>query len=158
MSAKKLMGCALVMVSSLFLVNAWANGNAIEEAEKLLDNLGMKAVFEKSITQNLDFQLQQNPELLPYIGVMKKFLAKHMSYESLKDDMVKLYATTFTVQELKDIRAFYSTETGKKTLEKLPELGRISNQLGNERVQKNIAELHQALEDAAKLVENSKQL
>ncbi len=148
----------LFTLSSLFFISAWASEEALNEAGKLLEDLGMQEIFEKSIDQNLEFQLQQNPDLLPYVGVMKNFLAKHMSYESLKNDMINLYSTTFTVQELKEIRAFYSTETGKKTLQKLPELGRISNQLGNQRVQENISELHQALENAAKLVEDSKKL
>jgi hypothetical protein len=155
---KKLICCTLFMMSPLFSMNVWANDEAVAEAEKLLDNLGMEAILEQSITQSLDFQVQKNPELVPYVGVMKAFLAKHMSYESLKDDIVNLYSTTFSVQELKDISAFYSTETGKKTLQKLPELARISNQLGSDRVQENIEELHQMLEGASKLVEESKQL
>jgi hypothetical protein len=155
---KKLICCTLFMMSPLFSMNVWANDEAVAEAEKLLDNLGMEAILEQSITQSLDFQVQKNPELVPYVGVMKAFLAKHMSYESLKDDIVNLYSTTFSVQELKDISAFYSTETGKKTLQKLPELARISNQLGSDRVQENIEELHRMLEGASKLVEESKQL
>lgn len=146
------------MMSPLFSMNTWANDEAVEEAEKLLTNLGMEEILEQSIAQSLDFQVQQNPELVPYVGVMKAFLAKHMSYESLKNDIVNLYSTTFSVQELKDISAFYSTDTGKKTLQKLPELARISNQLGNDRVQENLEELHQMLEEASKLVEESKQL
>ncbi len=155
---KKLICCTLFIMSPLFSMNVWANDEAVAEAEKLLDNLGMEEILEQSITQSLDFQVQKNPELVPYVGVMKAFLAKHMSYESLKDDIVNLYSTTFSVQELKDISAFYSTETGKKTLQKLPELARISNQLGSDRVQENIEELHQMLEGASKLVEDSKQL
>jgi len=157
-NVKKLIFCALVLVSPLFFVSAWANQESVVEAEKLLEKLGMEQIFENSITQNLDFQIQQSPELLPYLGVMKKFLAKYMSYDSLKKDIVDLYSTSFSVQELKDISTFYSTDTGKKTLEKLPELARMSNQLGNNRVQENINELHQMLEKAAKLVENSKPL
>jgi hypothetical protein len=155
---KKLICCTLFMMSPLLSMNVWANDEAVAEAEKLLDNLGMEEILEQSITQSLDFQVEKNPELVPYVGVMKAFLAKHMSYESLKDDIVNLYSTTFSVQELKDISAFYSTETGKKTLQKLPELARISNQLGSDRVQENIEELHQMLEGASKLVEESKQL
>ena len=157
-SKKTLIFFPLVFMSSLFFASAWANDESVVEAEKLLDKLGMEQIFDNSITQNLDFQIQQSPELLPYLGVMRKFLAKHMSYDSLKKEIVDLYSTTFSVQELRDISAFYSTDTGKKTLEKLPELARISNQLGNDRVQENINELQQMLEKAAKLVENSKPL
>lgn len=165
-----------IVISFLCLSSAWAsepieklvveelsgeNVSSKEEivaAEQLLNALGMKEILEESIDQSLNFQIQQNPELIPYLGVMKNFLAKHMSYDSLKEDIVNLYATTFSVQELTDISAFYATETGKKTLKKLPELTRVSSELGNSRVQENLGELHEMLENAAKLVEKSKQL
>ena len=157
-SVKALILFPLAFMSSLFFTSAWANDDSVVEAERLLDKLGMEQIFDNSITQNLDFQIQQSPELLPYLGVMRKFLAKQKIYDSLKKDIVDLYSTTFSVQELRDISAFYSTDTGKKTLEKLPELARMSSQLGNDRVQENINELQQMLEKAAKLVENSKPL
>ncbi len=160
---KKYVYCAVVALP-LFLVNVSAselaedaaNQEAIIEAEKLLSNIDMAEILEQSINQQLDFQIQQSPELLPYRGVMQAFLNKHMGYASLKDDIVNLYSTTFSVRELKDISAFYSTETGKKTLQKLPSLTRMSTQIGSERVQANLEELHQMLENAAKLVEGSK--
>lgn len=155
---------SVIVVSAFLVVNVAADESvsntaspeAIAEAEKLLSNMDMEAILGQSIAQQLDFQIQQSPELLPYRGVMQAFLDKHMSYASLKDDIVDLYSTTFSVQELKDISAFYSTETGKKTLQKLPALTHMSNQIGNERVQENLEELHQMLENAAKLVEGSK--
>jgi hypothetical protein len=112
-----------------------------KEAEKLLDMVGTQAVMEQSMSQMLDIQLQQNPALAPYKGVMMEFLNKNMSYESLKPDLVKMYSEEFTSSELREINAFYSTNVGKKSIEKMPKLMMQGGQLGATRVQENINDL-----------------
>ena len=112
-----------------------------KEAEKLLDMVGTQAVMEQSMSQMLDIQLQQNPALAPYKGVMMEFLNKNMSYESLKPDLVKMYSEEFTSSELREINAFYSTDVGKKSIEKMPKLMMQGGQLGATRVQENINDL-----------------
>jgi hypothetical protein len=112
-----------------------------KEAEKLLDMVGTQAVMEQSMSQMLDIQLQQNPALAPYKGVMMEFLNKNMSYESLKPDLVKMYSEEFTSSELREINAFYLTDVGKKSIEKMPKLMMQGGQLGATRVQENIGDL-----------------
>jgi hypothetical protein len=118
-----------------------ADAASEKEAEKLLDMVGTQAVMEQSMSQMLDIQLQQNPALAPYKGVMMEFLNKNMSYESLKPDLVKMYSEEFTSSELREINAFYSTDVGKKSIEKMPTLMMQGGQLGATRVQENIGDL-----------------
>jgi hypothetical protein len=118
-----------------------ADAASEKEAEKLLDMVGTQAVMEQSMSQMLDIQLQQNPALAPYKGVMMEFLNKNMSYESLKPDLVKMYSEEFTSSELREINAFYSTNVGKKSIEKMPKLMMQGGQLGATRVQENIGDL-----------------
>jgi hypothetical protein len=118
-----------------------ADAASEKEAEKLLDMVGTQAVMEQSMSQMLDIQLQQNPALAPYKGVMMEFLNKNMSYESLKPDLVKMYSEEFTSSELREINAFYSTNVGKKSIEKMPKLMMQGGQLGATRVQENINDL-----------------
>ena len=80
---------------------------------------------------------------------MKKFFSKHLSWENLKDDFIKLYTDAFTEPELKDIYAFYQTPSGKKMVAKMPELTGKGMQLGASRVQANQAELQSMLQQAA---------
>lgn len=128
--------------------------NANEEAEKLFNILGMESALEQSMSQMLDIQLQQNPKLTPFKDVMMQFFQKHMSYDSLKPDMLRIYAETFSGQELKEINAFYSTEVGKKTIEKMPALMAQGAQIGAARVQENIGELQVMIQaEAARLQE-----
>jgi hypothetical protein len=124
-------------VSSMSLADAASE----KEAEKLLDMVGTQAVMEQSMSQMLDIQLQQNPALAPYKGVMMEFLNENMSYESLKPELIKMYSEEFTSSELREINAFYLTDVGKKSIEKMPKLMMQGGQLGATRVQENINDL-----------------
>jgi hypothetical protein len=125
-----------------------------KEAEKLLSIMGMEQVLEQSISQMLDVQLQQNPALAPYKGVMLEFFSKHMSYESLKPDMLKIYSNEFTAEELKKINSFYATDVGKKTIEKMPILMVQGAQIGAARVQENIGELQEMIKVESERIQN----
>ena len=124
-------------VSSMSLADAASE----KEAEKLLNMVGTQEVMEQSMSQMLDIQLQQNPALAPYKGVMMEFLNENMSYESLKSELIKMYSEEFTSSELREINAFYSTDVGKKSIEKMPTLMMQGGQLGATRVQENIGDL-----------------
>ena len=124
-------------MSSMSLADAASE----KEAEKLLNMVGTQEVMEQSMSQMLDIQLQQNPALAPYKGVMMEFLNENMSYESLKPELIKLYSEEFTSSELREINAFYSTDVGKKSIEKMPTLMMQGGQLGATRVQENIGDL-----------------
>ena len=120
-----------------------------KEAENLLNIIGMDQALEQTISQMLDLQLQQNPTLVPYKEVMLKFFAKHMSYESLKPELLKIYSEAFTAEELKEINKFYATDVGKKTIKELPNLVAQGGQIGATRVQENIGELQAMIEAEA---------
>ena len=124
-------------VSSMSLADAASE----KEAEKLLNMVGTQEVMEQSMSQMLDIQLQQNPALAPYKGVMMEFLNENMSYESLKPELIKMYSEEFTSSELREINAFYLTDVGKKSIEKMPKLMMQGGQLGATRVQENINDL-----------------
>ena len=131
-----------VLITALSMSSmSLADAASEKEAEKLLDMVGTQEVMEQSMSQMLDIQLQQNPALAPYKGVMMEFLNKNMSYESLKPDLVKMYSEEFTSSELREINAFYSTDVGKKSIEKMPTLMMQGGQLGATRVQENIGDL-----------------
>lgn len=133
---------AACLVSNLSHADAASNA----QAEKLLSKLNMKSAMENSMHSLIDLQVQQQPALGPYREVMKTFFRKYMSYESLKPEMVKMYGDAFTAQELKEINAFYDTDTGRKTLEVMPTLIGKGGQLGAQRVQANMNELREMIE------------
>ena len=136
-------------VSSMSLADAASE----KEAEKLLNMVGTQEVMEQSMSQMLDIQLQQNPALAPYKGVMMEFLNENMSYESLKPELIKMYSEEFTSSELREINAFYSTDVGKKSIEKMPTLMMQGGQLGATRVQENIGDLQAMIQTESERIQ-----
>lgn len=62
---------------------------------------------------------------------IRTFFNAYMGWEILKEPTIKLVAQTLTVQELKDINAFYKTNSGKALAEKSPKMAAdISNLIG----------------------------
>lgn len=148
---KTILLLSFLVVSGL----SFADSDSKKEAENLLNMMGMKDALEQSIEQTLQVQMQQNPTLVPFKNVMMQFFQKHMSYESLKPDMVQIYTDAFTASELKELIAFYRTPTGKKTIEKMPQLMSQGGQIGAKRVQDNIQELQQSIKEEAERIKNS---
>lgn len=112
-----------------------------KEAAELMEAVGMKSALEQSMEQMLDVQINNNPSLAPFRSVMLTFFKKYMSYESLKPDIIRIYADAFTAQELKDIRDFYGSKTGQKAIKLMPQLMRQGGEIGAKRVQAHIGEL-----------------
>jgi uncharacterized protein len=137
----------LLLACSLFISGlSFADDGAKNAAETLLSTMGTKDLLEQTISQSLDIQLAAKPELMPYKEVMLAFLRKHMSYESLKPDLINLYANAFTESELNELNEFYKTPIGQKALRKMPELISKGEQMGSQRVQDNIQELEEMME------------
>lgn len=141
----KVLRLVLFVSAMLFSGFALADDASKAEAEKLLDAMGMEALMEQSIENIVDMQMKQQPDIAPYKDVMLTFFKKYMSYKSMKPDFVALYANEFTSAELKDMRNFYETPTGKKTIKKLPDIMNKGSLIGIKKVQENMPELMQMI-------------
>jgi hypothetical protein len=119
-------------------------------AEELLRAVDVEKTLQASIEASLELQLKANPGLAQHRKTMHKFLSKYMSYASMKDDLLQLYVTEFSEEELKDLTKFYRTPTGQKFLRKAPTLMKKGGELGLRRVQENVAELRRMIDEASK--------
>lgn len=117
-----------------------------QAAEELLQVMHMEENMNKSIDQMVTMQVQQRPDMKSVEPELRTFMTKHMSWATLKDDMVQLYAAEFTEKDLRSLTAFYKSAAGQKLLDKQPELLRATMQMGQQRLQQNIPELQQLIE------------
>lgn len=140
-----------------FLPLATAQSEAEKEVEILLDMMGLETAMDQSMSILLDAQINQNPELAPLKGVMIEFFRKHMSLESLKPELIRIYTETFSVTELRVINAFYASDTGKKAIKSMPELMAQGAQLGATRLQENIGELQEMIRVETERLNNLQQ-
>lgn len=149
MKQTKFLAAALMLVVSQF---CFADTTARYEAEILMDLVDMKSTLDQTIDQTLELEMKQNPSLTPYQEVMNKFLKKHLGYDVVKSDLIRIYADAFTANELRDINAFYRTETGKKSIRLAPHLFSEGVQIGRQRIQQNVKELQSMIEAEAKRI------
>ena len=73
-----------------------------QAVEELFSVVDMASVINQTMEQSLQLQIRQRPGLGPYRDVMKEFLARYMSWDSLKDDFVQMYVKEFTERELRE--------------------------------------------------------
>ena len=114
-------------------------------AEALLTATNSAQNLTLTIDRMLAGQIEQNPGMQAVEPEMRAYLTKYMSWNSLKDEMVQLYASAFTEKELKELTRFYLTPIGRKTIDQLPQLTVAGMQIGQRRMQEHLPELQQAI-------------
>ncbi|MBA2432539.1 MAG: DUF2059 domain-containing protein [Chthoniobacterales bacterium] len=148
---KILVGLLFLNLSFLPVAHAQdANSSHYKAAEQMLSLMDMETILRRSIDEMLKAQIAQNPSIAPFESVMRAFLLKHMSWDSLKADTIKIYTAEFTEPELNEMNKFYQTPTGKKMVEKLPTLMGRGAEIGAKRVQDHMPELEAAMMEEAK--------
>ncbi|HEX8428490.1 DUF2059 domain-containing protein [Hymenobacter sp.] len=119
-------------------------------AEELLTVMGSEKNTSEMTSQMLQAQLSQRPEMKPVEPEMRAFITKYMGWAAIKDDMTALYAQEFTEKELKELTKFYQTPTGRKTVQKMPQLMMAGMEIGQKRVQEHLPELQQVIGEKMK--------
>ncbi len=97
---------------------------------------GVPAQMQAVLNQKL-----QNPMFASCRDTVKAFLEKYVSYNVMKKEMAELYLAEFTVAEINEITAFYSTPIGKKLARKQSVLAVAGTKLGERKVMEHQSEL-----------------
>ncbi|RZL45992.1 MAG: DUF2059 domain-containing protein [Pedobacter sp.] len=115
----------------------------LKVSENFLEVSGAKSSFDDVVNTMLSTQTQAVPaeHRDKFTKVMKAFFAKYFSYDILKPKMAKMYAEEFSEKELKDLTAFYTSETGKKFASKLGFLTKKGMEIGQAAVEEHKDEL-----------------
>jgi FtsZ-binding cell division protein ZapB len=126
-------------------------GDVYKAAEELLKVSNMETMYEQTINQMVEAQMQQNPQMAKYKNIFMNFFKKYLGYESVKPFFVESYAKNFTGQELRDITAFYRTSTGQKTIKLVPQISTEAMMFSQNRLQEHMPELQmQILQEVQK--------
>jgi hypothetical protein len=99
---------------------------ALASAKELITITGATSLFNPLIVGVVEqakvLYLQQNPALAKDLNDISTRMRTDLQprFTELTDEVARLYAASFTEQELKDILAFYKTTAGKKLLLEQP--------------------------------------
>ena len=137
---------ALFSCVLLVAVSSAADENSKRiEVEKLFKLTHMEQRVNEGVDSVLALQLRQNPELVPQQDKVRAFLEKYGGWNSMKDEITRMYMESFSEDELREMNAFYITPTGQKVLTKVPELVQQRNQLAMKRLAEHVDELRAAI-------------
>ena len=102
------------------------SANSLAMANEIIDIKGSMTLFEPLIPgvveQSKKTLLQMNPNMFKVLTDVAAALRKEYTprLTGLRQDIVKLYATRFIEQELKEVLAFYKSPIGKKVIVEEP--------------------------------------
>lgn len=110
--------------------------------------LGANAMIE---TLTGTWAAQGVPEgLIPlFVEQLKEWIAHDFVWAEMQNDILDLYMAEFSESELQDIIVFYRTPTGKKSLERMPQILAASMQIGQKYASSKEIFLQQRLEKVA---------
>ncbi len=147
---------AAFMLFGVVKVNAQINQtyspSHLQAAEELLKSTGVDKQFDNIINTMLSAFGKQIPadKKASFEEVMKKFMGKYFSWDIMKNDLSKMYASELSETDLKAATAFYNTPAGKRMSQKLPQLMEKGLLMGQKIVQDHQPELQQLMKEAFK--------
>ena len=135
-------------------------------AEESVDKATVEELLEvtnvKSIVDTMYFEIDQMLEgLATQLGISEeeqpifdKYLAKvnvavkeQISWERMKTPMIELYMKHYTKKEIRDILAFYKTDTGKSLVRKMPVVMQDSIQLSQSMFKMTLPKIQELAEE-----------
>ena len=134
------------------LVGAAPSGFATVETalDRLFNAMNIEKTQDDSIISMVDMQIQQNPKL----GVIReeyiKFMRSTVGWKALQSKVRKLYAESFTENELMELASFYESAIGKKALVHLPRLMAEGMKIGQQAVQEKMPAFLKSVEPKLK--------
>jgi hypothetical protein len=136
----------LLCLATMAGAQAQAPSSHYKAAETLLLTMDTPKTVDTNLQQMLTLQMDQMPAMKDAEIEVRSFFAKYMSWDALKEDMIKMYMDEFTEKELKDMTVFFKTPTGKKLAAKQSTLTLRGAQLGQAKIQPHLMELQQILQ------------
>ncbi len=142
--------CAGLMAAES-IMPGWSRGDEASHragAEKLLVVMGAEKNHATTLDNLLKAQIRQNPAIMPMHEPVREFFTRHLGWEAIKEDMIRLYAEAFTEDELRQLVDFYQSPIGQKWAQQLPSLAAKSMQKAQERMREHLPELQATLKAA----------
>lgn len=152
MKASAIVVLAVLLASGTLASPQPASSSHEDAVKEMFKLMGLEQTMRAGSTTMIDAHIQGNPAIAPFRDVLINWSSKYLTWETMAPPLLKLYMETFTEAETRELNAFYRTSTGKKALEKMPELMQKGAAIGME-----VAKAHQA-ELETMLLERQKQL
>jgi len=114
-------------------------------ARELMAASKVRETFDATLARMLSAQVQANPEMQQYEQVMRDFFDKYMKWDDMEPEFARVYAETYTEQEMRELTTFYRTPLGQRLVATTPNLAVRGAGISERRVQRHMPELFAAI-------------
>jgi uncharacterized protein len=125
-------------------------------ATELLAVMRADALVRASVENQFQLQSNADPALAAYDEVIDRFTDKYLSWNVLKDDLTRLYASAYTEAELRQLTAFFKSPLGQKTIRIADTLHDLSAVIGERYLSGHLDELQKMLDARARQLERER--
>ena len=136
--------CLILFCSSLYA----QEDSHMQAVDELMDAMHMKQQVEESAERMLKVQAQSMPQIAQYKDVMEAFFDKYINWETVGDEIKKVYKESFTEQEIQDLITFYESDIGQKYAKSMPKITEKTALISQGIVMEHQAELQQKIMDS----------
>ena len=113
----------------------------LNAAKDLVASMGIKDSYAKMIDQATQGLVLRQPKLKSVEGEIKAFYTKYIGWDTIKDKMAAIYAKHYTVKELNELKDFYKSDIGQKSIKLMPQIMQEGQKLGASSVMAHADEL-----------------
>ncbi len=106
----------------------------------------MMAMYQQMVGE-MDVPEEKRAVVERYFQRAAEMMAEMWRWEKIKPDMVDLYVSVYSEQELRDITAFYHTPAGQALLDKMPQLMQATMQYTQGQMREMLPALQQLAEE-----------
>ncbi len=84
--------------------------------EELFAAVGAEREMTAGVEAEIRAAVTRQPAMAEYEGMMVAHARRHLRWAEMKEDLVRVYARTYTEPEARQLAAFYRTPVGQKTI------------------------------------------
>lgn len=110
-------------------------------AVQLVEAMDMQGAAVNGVRVMLDAQVQVNPELREYRGILEDWANDIFTTDEAAQAFAQLYAETFTEAEMRDMLTFFLSPTGRRMTSEQAQITTRAEEIGRELAEAHSAEL-----------------
>lgn len=147
----------IILAAGLMLsVAAHAADAKRETVEALLEASHVDAMIDSiydqsdemmaGMAQQLQLKADEKPLFDKYMKQVSQMMRKEVSWQKMKEPMIQIYLKHYTDKEIKDMLAFYQSESGQSMVKKIPAVTQDSMMLSQQMMMSFIPKLQKSAE------------
>lgn len=109
--------CAAIIAFSQESLSA---NDEVSPAIQLFTAMGMNKAHQRNVEKLFQLKLEAQPDLVPYKDEVRSIFLEKLSWKELEPVAEGIVSKNFNEREIEQMKKFYSTSAGRKSLELLP--------------------------------------